>query len=265
VPLGRHVGPCLQAGSRHYFYLQAGSLCYELGDFGVERFHRRSLPHWYLPGAAHFVTYRLAGTLPVAVIEQLKVTKNRLLKQKTIDSSFEHRRYVHKVLFAEFEKYLDTATQIEWLRVPKIASMIRQNLYHHDGEKYHLHSYCIMPNHVHVVLTPSPENAGILPHVQTRIGEAPDQGSPLSKIMHSLKSYTANEANKLLRRSGTFWQAESYDHWIRDDDELERIVNYVRTNPVAANLVSRPEAWYWSSCHDRFLMDGDISGWLPTP
>jgi REP element-mobilizing transposase RayT len=136
-----------------------------------------------------------------------------------------------------------------------IACMLRQNLYHHDGNKYHLHAYCIMPNHVHVVLTPSPEFVTrVDQHVE--VGETTDKGSPLSKIMHSLKSYTANEANKLLKRTGWLWQPESYDHWVRDDEELERIVNYVRGNPVAANLVSKPEGWYWCSCHDRFLLDG---------
>jgi len=80
--------------------------------------------------------------------------------------------------------------------------------------------------------------------------------------MHSLKSYTANEGNKILGRSGSFWQRESYDHWVRDEDELERIVNYIRNNPVAAGLTDHAHEWRWSSCYDRFQQDGDISGWL---
>jgi hypothetical protein len=47
----------------------------------MEQLHRRSLPHWFVPGAAHFVTYRLAGTLPIAVIDELKAKKNQLLKR----------------------------------------------------------------------------------------------------------------------------------------------------------------------------------------
>jgi putative DNA methylase len=80
--------------------------------------------------------------------------------------------------------------------------------------------------------------------------------------MHSLKSYTAHEANRMLNRSGAFWQTESYDHWVRDDDELERIALYILENPVKAGLVDRPEAWKWSSCHDRFRVDGSMTGWL---
>jgi putative DNA methylase len=81
--------------------------------------------------------------------------------------------------------------------------------------------------------------------------------------MHSLKSYTANVANGILNRTGSFWQTESYDHWIRDDRELERVVNYIRGNPVTAALAKSAEDWYWSSCHDRYLYDGDTSAWLP--
>ncbi|MGB7325796.1 MAG: transposase [Rubripirellula sp.] len=143
--------------------------------------------------------------------------------------------------------------------------MLPQNLYHHDGSKYHLHAYCLMPNHVHVLLTPNPDEASATSTVeQTTVGEADDAGSPLSKIMHSLKSYTANQANKTLGRSGTFWQPESYDHWVRDDNELERIVNYIRANPVKAGLVSRHQDWCWCSCHDRFQYDGDTTAWLPS-
>lgn len=230
----------------------------------METIHRRSLPHWYMPGAAHFVTYRLAGTLPIEVIETLKQKRHQLLAAKTDKSPANHRLHVHKLLFAAYEKHLDAASEIDWLRDPGVASMLRQNLYHHDGVKYHLHAYCIMPNHVHVLLTPSPELfQQDVTADDTAVGETADKRSPLSSIMHSLKSYTANRANEILRREGKFWQPESYDHWVRDDEELERIVNYIRANPVHAGLVERHEDWHWCSCHDRYLLDGDTSGWLP--
>ena len=89
-----------------------------------------------------------------------------------------------------------------------------------------------------------------------------DGQSPLARIMHSLKGYTAGEANKVLKRSGQLWQHESYDHWVRDDEELERIVDYIAHNPVKAKLVEEPHQWFFSSTHDRFLHDGSKSGWL---
>lgn len=229
----------------------------------TESIHLRCLPHWYMPGAAHFVTYRLAGTLPANVVGKLKAEKERVLANRPIESSsVENRRQVHKLLFAKYEHYLDTQQQhINWLRQPRIAAVIRSNLYHHHGSKYHLMSYCVMPNHVHVLLLPMP-NSIVERGEEGAVGETEDSKSPLSSIMHSLKSFTANKANRLLGRTGKFWQPESYDHWVRDDDELERIVNYIRANPVKAGLVAKHEDWYFSSCHDRLLTDGDVSGWL---
>lgn len=64
--------------------------------------------------------------------------------------------------------------------------------------------------------------------------------------MHSFKSYTANQANKLLRRSGAFWETESYDHVIRNEAEFNRIQNYVVKNPVKAGLVDDWRDWPWS-------------------
>jgi len=69
-----------------------------------------------------------------------------------------------------------------------------------------------------------------------------------SRLLESLKGATAREANRVLGRTGErFWQAESYDHWVRDDREFERIVAYIENNPVKAGLVSRPEDYRWSS------------------
>ena len=70
----------------------------------------------------------------------------------------------------------------------------------------------------------------------------------LTEILHSLKRYTARKANKILQRNGAFWQDESYDHFIRDDAELERIEKYVLYNPVKANLVKEQADWKWSYC-----------------
>ena len=69
--------------------------------------------------------------------------------------------------------------------------------------------------------------------------------------MHSISSYTANECNKLLGRSGAFWEDESYDHCPRDGTEVVRIVEYLEMNPVKAGLVSKPEDWPFSSAADR--------------
>jgi len=92
---------------------------------------------------------------------------------------------------------------------------------------YDLHSYVVMPNHVHVLLSPL-TNA--------------------SKLLQSVKGFSAREANKILTRSGEpFWQPESYDHWVRDAAEFERIRRYIEEHPVRAGLAAKPEEYSWTS------------------
>jgi putative DNA methylase len=119
-----------------------------------------------------------------------------------------------------------------FLRQDAIASLVESSL--HRGVElghYELASFVIMANHVHALL---------LPRVD------------VSKLMKSLKGYTAHEANRLLGRTGIpFWQKESYDHWVRDEAEWNRIARYIENNPVRAGLVSAPEDYRWSSAYDR--------------
>ncbi|RPI12327.1 MAG: hypothetical protein EHM65_06090, partial [Acidobacteriales bacterium] len=92
------------------------------------------------------------------------------------------------------------------------------------------HAFVVMPNHVHVLLTPR-----VLP----------------SRLLKSLKGCTARQANRVLGRTGEiFWQSESYDHWVRNDTEFQRIGAYIENNPVKAGLVARAGDYRWSSAAD---------------
>jgi putative DNA methylase len=222
---------------------------------------RRNLPHWYMPHAFHFITFRLAGTIPREVLDDLQARKDALLRRAAPGAL--HRERIHKQLFADFDAYLDANRTIHWLDSPPVAALVRRSLYFWSGKKYGLFSYCIMPNHTHVLLQPfdiAPPTE--IERESQEPGECADSRSPLAEIMHSIKSYTAHEANKLLGRSGSFWQHESYDHWVRDEEELQRIVDYINANPVLAGLTDRACRFDWCSAHDRYLHDGDESGWL---
>jgi putative transposase len=235
------------------------------------------LPHWYRPGFAHFVTYRLAGSIRPIILRQLREERERRLQARPPDGVDQnrHRDEIHKIMFDKYDRVLDTESRVRWLANESIASVVRENLYHHHGSKYELLAYTIMPNHVHLVLQPF-ESALLTGAVAdaASVGndddseiafETPDSRSVLSGIMHSLKSYTANRANKTLNRSGKFWQKEPYDHWILDVDELERIVSYIAANPVRAGLCAEPRLWRSSSAYDRFQRDESRSalvGWL---
>ena len=228
---------------------------------------RRTLPHWFVPAAWHFVTYRLAGTIPIPALHRMRADRDSAWQQDKLagKATPERREILHKQFFAAYDRYLDHDSDINWLQDPRIAALIRGNLHHHNRAKYDLLAYCVMPNHVHVLLrVPNPGEAAT-PSVEDPFDETPDGNGPLAGIMHSLKSYTANEANKILKRTGQLWQHESYDHWVRDEDELERIVRYIVWNPVKAGLVEKPHQWLFGSALDRYLFDGSEVGYLEIP
>ena len=95
-----------------------------------------------------------------------------------------------------------------------------------------------MPSHFHWVFRPRNEWIESLPS---------ERSPPRERILHSINRHTALECNRSSGKSGQFWQHESYDHWVRDADELERIVAYVEGNPVEAGLIESAEAWPFSS------------------
>jgi putative transposase len=165
---------------------------------------------------------------------QVKPWINLPKKRKKINTLPKSRKEsAHREWFAKYDDYLDQAPYGNiYLKNEQIAVMVAESIHFRDGKVYDLIAYCIMLNHVHLVCTPLEKLAGIY--------------FGLTEILHSLKRHTAREANKVLHRNGTFWQDESYDHVIRDDAELERIVKYVLYNPVKANLVKKQTDWKWS-------------------
>jgi hypothetical protein len=137
---------------------QASRLCTDVEDQAMakEQFTRRNLPHWYMPSATHFVTFRLAGTLPQLVLADLRDRKERLLahKRDACAMTVSHREWVHKQLFAAYDEYLDRHQQIHWMDDPQVAAMVRRSLHFWNGRKYGLCAYCILPNHVHLLISP---------------------------------------------------------------------------------------------------------------
>jgi putative transposase len=200
-------------------------------------FYRRHLPHWQPNGATLFVTFRLANSLPRAVIAELRAeSERRDAALSRISDSEERRRQAYldeRRAFGQWDKVLDAAgSGPRWLSDSQVAGVVNEALHYRDGREYDLLAFCIMPNHVHLVCTPLIREDGTY--------------CALNRILQSLKRHTARQANRILNRHGSFWQAESYDHFVRDENELERIVWYVIHNPVKAGLMSAWEAWPWT-------------------
>jgi REP element-mobilizing transposase RayT len=173
-------------------------------------YYERALPHWQPDGAALFLTWRLHGSLPKEYFET----------QRDSDSAKE---------FVRQDRILDKALcGPTWLKDERVAECVAAALDHGDKvlRLYDLRAWVIMSNHVHLFVDPC---------------------VPLERINRSVRAYTAREANRILGRSGQFWQHESYDHWSRDLRQSERITAYIEENPVSAGLVSHASDYRWSS------------------
>ena len=159
--------------------------------------YRGYLPHLELPNSIYFVTFRLAESIPAAVLANWRCERENIIRnaerQKRELSTYEREKL--KYLFSnKVEDYLDQHNGTCWLKQPAIAQIVAQTLQHLDGTRYLLHAWCIMPNHVHVVFT-----------VVSQEGKL---DSDLIPILQSWKSVSAHKANKALNRTGPFWQGE---------------------------------------------------------
>ncbi len=176
--------------------------------------YRRNLPHWHPEGKALFVTWRLYGSLPMGSVSSSDGRPGLSAGQK----------------FRAVDRLLDQAGSGPlYLKDPRIARHIVRTLRRGEIElrQYTLYAFVVMANHVHVLLQP-------------RV--------PMRRITNGVKGVTARVANQILGRTGQpFWQDESFDRWVRNEAEFERIRSYIERNPVAAGLVKKPEDWPWSS------------------
>ena len=128
----------------------------------------------------------------------------------------------------QVDQELDAGLGACWLRNAEIAALTQETLLHFDEQRYRLLAWCIMPNHVHVV-------------VETL------EGHSLSAVVKSWKSFTSRQANARLGRTGAFWEPDYFDRYMRNEDHLMRTIEYVENNPVKASLVDKAVDWPWSS------------------
>ncbi|MBD3617136.1 MAG: transposase [Gracilimonas sp.] len=201
-------------------------------------FYRRNLPHWQPIGGDYFITLRLAGTLPKEIIEKLNKEKVRLLQDGNGDKK-DLRTKINRRIFKKYETILDKAERgPTWLKSVEIADIIKESLHFRDNKDYELYAYCIMSNHVHFVFR----------HLSNKLKQKNDE-YPITDILASFKKYTSRLCNEKLDRTGnSFWQAESFDHVVRDSDELERVILYTLHNPVKAGLTDNWRKWPHSYC-----------------
>ena len=184
--------------------------------------YQGNLPHWQQAGVFYFVTFRLADSIPKEKMDQLRQERELWLakhsKGDKENYSVEELREYYRLFSERVEEWLDAGKGSCILKQEKYAKIVADALMHFNNERYILDEWVIMPNHVHVLVQPI-------------------NNHNLTDILHSWKSYTANEINKLSGNKGQLWMHESYDHIVRNERALEAIRNYIRQNPIKAGIV----------------------------
>jgi REP element-mobilizing transposase RayT len=194
--------------------------------------NRGRLPHWEKEAGLYFLTFHLADSLPDSVLAKIAErhrileavrdnNANLLPEQKALLAAYSH---------THIEEYFDRGAGSCPFQDMRVAGSMAAALRFREGKNYRLLAWCVMPNHVHVVVRLFP-------------------GQELAKVVKAWKNFSAKAANQALGRKGQFWQREYYDRLIRNGDELERAIRYVVENPAKAGL--KNWTWVWSA-------DGDV-------
>jgi putative transposase len=171
---------------------------------------RGYLPHFDSPECIQHIVFRTFGSLPRDLMNG-------------IDGTPDQRREIYGQL-------LDHSQLGQAFLSKTTANIMEATLRYHDGQKYTLFAWCIMPNHVHVMIECF-------------------TGYRLGDIIKEWKSYSARKINLSLNQNGKVWAPDYFDRFVRNEDQFYQTKFYIENNPVTANLVSKPELWQWSSAY----------------
>lgn len=225
---------------------------YEDQANGFRGWHERGyLPHCDKPGLIQFVTFRLWDSLPVSrrcewehlltnersdaprsgAAANAPVPGARSIASPGNKATYESCRNASREQQLKLEDYIDRGLGECFLRDPRVATLMENAMRFHHRQRFELLAWVVMPNHVHALL---------------KVGS-----TSLSKIIQNWKSIGAVQANKLLGRTGEFWQADYWDTYMRDEEQTRMTLRYIENNPVKAKLCRTPEAWPFSSARFR--------------
>ncbi len=193
---------------------------------------RRILPHWFKQGAIYWVTFRLADSIPQNKIEEWKTEYETWENQHPKPWSKKDWKEYNIRFGEQFENWLDAEHGSCVLARKDIREKVKECIMKFDGERLKIHGAVIMPNHVHLLIEPF-------------------ENYSLSDILKGMKGASAREINKILGTTGKrVWMEESYDHVVRNEEEYLQFIQYIRGNPIKANL---SEDKYWLYVAQDFL------------
>ena len=175
------------------------------------------LPHWQQAGAVYFLTFRLADAVPPRLRNRWANEREAWVSLHPEPWTPEVELEYHQRFSAEIERCLDAGHGACFLKRPGSAQIVSETLRHFENERVVMISFVVMPNHVHALFVQNPDWA-------------------LEKVIQSWKGFTARQVNKLLTRSGHFWQRDYFDRLVRDEKHFANCVRYIRRNPEKARL-----------------------------
>lgn len=191
------------------------------------RVYLRNLPHWRQQGATYFVTFRLHDSLPPKALQAIRYQESKWLSDRGIESNLNREEILQgltsrdKFLYRKNLNRLREQVQDQghgacWLNQLAIIDKVRQQIFADDGHVLHVGDFVIMPNHVHLLIVPTTRE--------------------LELCMKRIKGSSATFCNRILGRRGTFWQADTFDHIVRNVEQLEKYRKYIRDNPAQAGV-----------------------------
>jgi REP element-mobilizing transposase RayT len=195
------------------------------------RFTRGNLPHWLVADHTYFVTLRLAGTIPKAVVAEFEAEREALAKAHANEEAL---TALARRQFLQIERTLHAVDNARnWLTRPGIPEIVLGNLNWLADQKrgWLVYAATVLSNHVHLLLRNAAGRSG---HLLGDLG--------------NYKIYVATRINRLLGRSGALWAREGFDHWCRDEAKVRSAARYICDNPVKAGLVKSWADWPWTRC-----------------
>jgi len=189
-----------------------------ISDFSKVDKHRNRLPHWSHEQTACFITFRLSDSIPATLLACWRKDRDQWLMEHPKPWSSEIEMEYHKKFSTRIDRWLDEGHGACPLANPINAAMVSDTLGHSDSSRYLIHSAVIMPNHVHVLTSPS-------------------AGESLPRIVANWKRFSATRIHKAAGTCGSLWQKDYFDRLIRDWDHFINVARYIRRNPQKAGLV----------------------------
>ena len=182
----------------------------------------RKLPHWQQDSCTYFITFRLHDSIPKGKFDAWNEERLRWLKSRKLDVSLplEHifakldpkqKKVYYETFWKGYHTMLDTCHGTCALRDPDNAKIVADALLFFDNDRYSMGDFIVMPNHVHLLVTPT-------------------TGWKISDLLHSWKRFSARKINERMQQEGKLWQHESYDHIVRNEEQLKRIKKYIKNN-----------------------------------